>query len=84
MYYNQYPYNIFNQNFLNTYEQNDHISVDDIHTHHIEQRKNIIKMRKAISDYINASRHVSPDYQTIAFQECIEEIVLQANNDNIK
>ena len=82
MFYNQYPYNIFNQNYLNSYNNAYNHSDDEIKEHHNNQLKNIVKMRKAISDYINAARQVSPDYQTIAFEACIDEIIIQASKDN--
>ena len=38
-------------------------------------------MKKAIADYCKAARKVSPDYQQIAINECLQEIILQATKD---
>ena len=74
MYYNQYPYNIFNPALLQQIEQQNY---------HQEQQQQIMKMRKAIKDYIEAARQVAPEYQQAAINQCLEEILLQAvNNSN--
>lgn len=76
MNYTDYPYNIFNQNsLLNFGNQN----VNDYQQYHEEQQKNIIEMRKAIRDYCEAARKVSPEYQQIAIERCLQEIVIQAS-----
>ena len=51
--------------------------------HHNEQMEHITKMRKAIRDYIESARNVTPDYQGLAFNQSLEEIMLQAANDKI-
>ena len=38
-------------------------------------------MKKAIADYCKAARKVAPDYQQIAINECLQEIILQATKD---
>ena len=77
MYYNQYPYNIFNQVMLANYSS---ISVDQQGAlrHETEQKENILKMRKAIADYCDAAKKVTPDYHECAMWNCLEEIVVQA------
>ena len=73
MNYTDYPYNIFNQNSLLNYEQQ--IACQQ---HQIEQQKNIAEMRKAIRDYCEAARKVSPGYQQMAIDQCLQEIIIQA------
>lgn len=76
MNYTDYPYNIFNQNSsLNYGKQN----INDYQQYHVEQQKNIVEMRKAIRDYCEAARKVSPEYQQIAIDQCLQEILIQAN-----
>lgn len=36
-------------------------------------------MRKAIRDYCEAARKVSPEYQQMAIEQCLQEIVIQAS-----
>ena len=76
MNYTEYPYNIFNQNSLLNYGNQ---NVNDYQQYHEEQQKNIIEMRKAIRDYCEAARKVSPEYQQIAIERCLQEIVIQAS-----
>lgn len=76
MNYTDYPYNIFNQNSLLNYGNQ---NVNDYQQYHEEQQKNIIEMRKAIRDYCEAARKVSPEYQQIAIDRCLQEIVIQAS-----
>lgn len=76
MNYTDYPYNIFNQNSLLNYGNQ---NVNDYQQYHEEQQKNIIEMRKAIRDYCEAARKVSPEYQQIAIERCLQEIVIQAS-----
>ena len=75
MNYTDYPYNIFNQNSLLNYGNQ---NVNDYKQYHEEQQKNIIEMRKAIRDYCEAARKVSPEYQQIAIDRCLQEIIIQA------
>ena len=78
MNYNEYPYSIFNQSSLTDYNQQ---NIDYIQQcqYHAEQQKNILEMRKAIKDYCEASRKVSPEYQNMAIDQCLQEIVIQAS-----
>lgn len=75
MNYTDYPYNIFNQNSLLNYGNQ---NVNAYQQYHEEQQKNIIEMRKAIRDYCEAARKVSPEYQQIAIDRCLQEIIIQA------
>jgi len=76
MNYTDYPYNIFNQNSLLNYGKQ---NINDYQQYHVEQQKNIVEMRKAIRDYCEAARKVSPEYQQIAIDQCLQEILIQAN-----
>lgn len=76
MNYSDYPYNIFNQSSLLSYGQQ---NITDYQQYHVEQQKNIVEMRKAIRDYCEAARKVSPEYQKTAIDQCLQEIVMQAS-----
>lgn len=76
MMYQNYPYGLFNQDYLNTYQ------VQQRETQrHWEQNKNIADMVKAISDYCEAARKVHPDFQEMAFKACLAELCIQAEKD---
>ena len=74
---------IFNQNTLAEYTRQQQ-QMQEIQKHHEDQQKNIMDMRKAISDYCNAARKVSPDYQQEAINQCLQEIMIQASMDGYK
>ena len=76
MYYNNYPYGIFNTNDLNTTILNSTLNK------HTEQQKNICDMVKAISDYCEAARKVEPTYQQEAIDACLAELVRQMNKQS--
>ena len=72
MNYENYPYDIFNPMYLkNTYVQ----QLEN--WRNVEQQKIICDMVKAISDYCEAARKVAPDYQRMATDACMMEIVRQ-------
>ena len=75
MMYQNYPYGIFNQNYLRSYQAQEA-------QRQWEQNKNIVDMVKAISDYFEAARKVHPDYQQAACNACLAEIIKQAAKDN--
>lgn len=77
MIYQNYPYGIFNPNYLNAYQEQQREF-----QRQCEQNKNIADMVKAISDYCEAARKVQPDYQQAAFNACLAEIFHQAAKDN--
>lgn len=74
--YSDYPYNIFNQTSLLNYGQQ---NTNYNQQYHVEQQKNIMEMRKAIRDYCESARKVSPEYQQFAINQCLQEIVIQAS-----
>lgn len=77
MMYQNYPYEIFNQSYLTSYQaQQQEVQ------RRWEQNKNIADMVKAISDYFEAARKVHPDYQQAALDACLAEIFRQAAKDN--
>ena len=77
MMYHNYPYEIFNSDYLNAYQAQQQEA-----QRQWEQNKNIADMVKAISDYFEAARKVDPDYQQRAFNACLAEIINQAAKDN--
>ena len=81
LFYNQYPYSIFDQTILSNYYQNQKILIAQQHS--LEQQKNILELRKAIADYCNAARKITEDYRDQAMKECLEEILLQAAKDGL-
>ena len=79
MYMNSYnPYNLFNQNI---FENN---QIRQVQEHHREQQKKVLEMRKAISDYCEAARKISPDYWEYAGKQCMQELLIQAAKDGYK
>lgn len=77
MMYQNYPYGIFNPDYLNAYQAQQWEA-----QRQWEQNKNIADMVKALSDYFEAARKVHPDYQQAAFNACLAEIINQAAKDN--
>lgn len=77
MMYQNYPYGIFNSDYLNAYQAQQWEA-----QRQWEQNKNIADMVKALSDYFEAARKVHPDYQQAAFNACLAEIINQAAKDN--
>lgn len=77
MNYNTYPYGIFNPQYLNQF-QAQQIEAQ----RNLDQQKNIHDMVKAISDFCNAARKVDADYQKMAMDFCLAEILHQAAIDN--
>ncbi|WP_074886659.1 hypothetical protein [Butyrivibrio proteoclasticus] len=56
--------------------------LSNLQQHQAEQQKNILEMRKAIRDYCEAAQKVSAEYQQMAIDACLREIVIQvAKND---
>ena len=72
MNYENYPYDIFNPMYL----KNNYVQQLE-NWRNVEQQKNICDMVKAISDYCEAARKVAPDYQRMATDACMMEIVRQ-------
>ena len=78
MIYDNYPFGIFNPAYLTPFDR----QALEAQRRHMEQQKNIADMVKAISDYFDASRKISPDYQQQAMQACMIEIIQQIEKRN--
>ena len=76
--YNNNPlyYQLFNPEYVNE----EYIRQLQQQQHDAEQQKEILNVVKAIHDYFNAARKISPDYQQIAFNACIATIVKEMSN----
>lgn len=80
MMYNQYPYNIFNQDYVNAV----YLQQLQAQRHSSEQQKAIKDMVQAISDYCEAARKITGDYSQLAINACLLEIARQAKIDEDK
>lgn len=84
MIYNQYPYSIYNPNYVNPdYLQQLEVQRQQAEAQrkHWEQQKKIGDMVKAIADYFKAAREIEPEYQQEALNACLAEIAVQAAID---
>ena len=81
MMYENYPYSIFNPNYLINAQQMFQQAVEAQQKHN-EQQKNIADMVKAISDYCEAGRKLAPEYRQQAMQACWAEILCQMAKDS--
>ena len=61
---NNYPYGIFNPEYL----RQQHIQQEA--QRQWNQNKNIADLTKALSDFLDASGKVHPDFQQMAFEAC--------------
>ena len=77
MSYNQYPFNIFNQDLL-AEQMRQQMIINEQIRHQNEQLNYILEMKKAISDFCCAAKKVSPDYQQYAMEVIMTEILKQA------
>lgn len=83
MVYNQYPYNIYNPDYLKN------VSLQMLQARmqleaqykHFEQQMKIKDMVKAISDYCEAAREIEPQYWQEATAACVAEIGRQISID---
>lgn len=83
MIYSQYPYNIYNPDYL------EQVSLQRLQTKmqieaqnkHLEQQMKIKDMVKAISDYCEAAREIDPQYWQEATAACVVEIGRQISID---
>ena len=64
MMYNTYPYNMFNQSGLNSFDQQRY----EAEKQHREQQDNIRDLVKAAHDFLDAAQKVKPEYQMQAQQ----------------
>ena len=74
--YQNYPYGIFNPQYLNAYQaQQREIQ------RQWEQNKNVADLTKALKDFLDAMENVHPDFQQAAFEACAFTILAhQAKN----
>ena len=70
--FNQYPYNLFNQEALAEYNRFYNELKD------IQQNGKIAKMVNAVKDFIETSIEVEPEYQEKAFWACMAELGRQS------
>ena len=77
MMYNYYPYNLFNQNAMSAYDQQ-----QAYQQYHYEQQKNVVDMVKALSDFLDAAQKVAPEYQEQATNMCFVEILRHMTTNN--
>lgn len=71
MIYN-YPYDMFNQNYLNSYDQ----QMYEAQRKHMEQLENLGDLQKAVSDLLDALDKVKPEYQQYAQQAVINAVFM--------
>lgn len=50
--------------------------------HDAEQRREIANIVKAVHDYFDAARKITPEYQQMAFNACIAAVVEEMNERN--
>ena len=62
MNFNSYPYNMFNQNILSTYDQQQY-EIERQCREHMEQQENIRDLVKAAHDFLKAAQKVKPEYR---------------------
>ncbi len=67
MNFNSYPYNMFNQNILSTYDQQQY-EIERQRREHMEQQENIRDLVKAAHDFLKAAQKVKPEYREQAQQ----------------
>lgn len=60
-----YPYGIFNPDYLNAYQAQQREA-----QRKWEQNKNVGDLVKALSDFLDASGKVHPDFQQMAWDAC--------------
>ena len=68
---------IFNQQYVN----NDYLSQIQRQQYHAEQQLEIFKATKALRDYCDAARKISPEYQQQAIIACIATILEEMNKN---
>ncbi len=50
--------------------------------HDAEQRREIANIVKAVHDYFDAARKITPEYQQMAFNACIAAVVAEMSKEN--
>lgn len=76
MMYNTYPYGLFNADYLRSYQEQREAQ------RQWEQNKNIVDLTKALSDFLESSRKVHPDFQKAAQDACAFVILEYMAKDN--
>ena len=77
MMYQNYPYRIFNPDYLNAYQEQKKEA-----QRQWEQNKNVADLVKALSDFLDASGKVHPDFQKLAWDACAGVILDHMRNNN--
>lgn len=70
MMYQNYPYRIFNPAYLSAYQAQQREA-----QRQWEQNKNIVDLKNAFSDFLDALGNVHPDFQQMAENACFFAIV---------
>ena len=73
-----YPYDMFNQNYLNSYDR----QVFEAQRQHMEQMDNLKDLEKAASDFLDACEKVHPEYQQYAKQAIINAVMVHMMKKN--
>ena len=73
---------IYNQLFNPQYANEAYLRQLQWQRHDAEQRQEIRNIVKAIHDYFDASRKISPEYQEEAFNACIAAVVEEIRRGN--
>lgn len=68
---------IFNQLFNSQYANEAYLRQLQWQQYDAQQRQEITNIVKAIHDYFDAARKIAPEYQQMAFDACIAEVVAQ-------
>lgn len=73
---------LYNQLFNPQYANQDYFQQLHWQQHDAEQRNEIINAVKAIHDYFDAARKITPEYQQMAFNACIAAVVTEMDKGN--
>ena len=78
MNYNYYPYDMFNQDYLNSFNQ----QMYEAQRQHMEQLENLSDLQKAVSDLLDAMDKVRPEYQLDARQAMMNAVMMHMMKKN--
>ena len=73
-----YPYDVFNQNYLDAYNQQQY----EAQRQHIEQLENLNDLQKAVSDLLDALDKVRPEYRPYAQQAFTNAVMMHMMKKN--
>lgn len=76
--FNQYPYNIFNQEYMNR------LAEQQREQKAREQSKKIYDMVDAFSKFIDAAKEIDPENRDLAMWLCIAEMQKKAQQDQMR